>query len=81
VVTLNIIFASLGTNVTWSFLLAEDEWFRIILALRLPISAFVLLSMIFVLIWLCLKSDKRLVMWGYGGSIAAARFIGADFIQ
>src|SRR5450830_467830 len=57
------------------FLLAEDEWSRIILELGLPIGALFILFRIFLLIWLLLKAYKALIRQGTGVPLLLCGFL------
>jgi O-antigen ligase len=57
------------------FLLAEDEWSRIVLEMGLPAGAMFILFRIFVLLWLLLKSYKALVRQGTGVPLLLCGFL------
>lgn len=57
------------------FLLAEDEWSRIVLEMGLPIGGLFILFRIFVLVWLFLKSYRALVRQGTGVPLLLCGFL------
>lgn len=57
------------------FLLAEDEWSRIILEMGLPIGGLFILFRVFVLVWLFLKSYRALVRQGTGVPLLLCGFL------
>jgi len=57
------------------FLLAEDEWSRIVLEMGLPVGGLFILFRIFVLIWLFMKSYKALIRQGNGVPLILSGFL------
>lgn len=57
------------------FLLAEDEWSRIVLEMGLPIGGLFILFRVFVLVWLFLKSYRALVRQGTGVPLLLCGFL------